>query len=247
MKDAEKRENKLAAETNSNFECIKEQEKRIHQLKENLSDEMNILVGKEKELDKVGGLFKQLKEQDESDAAAVLAAQELFQKISQGLLQSDSGENATLEQQVINTQQLVTEAQTEVKQCEMGTLHIKEQLAGKQKELNSTESDYHQDNKNLENKQKELKTLENELKRINYNEGAIEDLQAQKRQLTGEIRKLQEVVDQIESRNPQLRFEYRDPEPGFRRDSVKGLACKLMSLKDKSAAYALDVAGGGRV
>jgi hypothetical protein len=44
-----------------------------------------------------------------------------------------------------------------------------------------------------------------------------------------------------------LNFEYRDPEHNFKRSAVKGLVCKLFTLKDKSAATALEIVGGGRV
>lgn len=247
MKDAEKRDNKLTAEMNSNVESIKVEKKRIQQLRVDISGDEKLLAGKEKDLEKFGGLFKNLKDKDESDRAALLAAQEQFQKVSAGLLHSDSGENATLEQQVISAKQIAAQAQTEVKQCEMGMKHVQEQLAVKQRELQNTQNDGRDDTKNLEKKEKELKTLENDLNKLNYTDGSLQEIQNQKRELTREIKNLQEQVDQFESRYPKLRFEYRDPEPGFRRDSVKGLVCKLITLKDQSTAYALDVAAGAKV
>lgn len=247
LKEAEKRENKLTAETNSNTESIKAEKKEIQQLKANANEDTNVLAEKEKELEKFGNLFTRLKEQDEKDSAAVVAAQERFQKISAGLLDSESGDNATLEQQVINAERIVIEAQTEIKQCEMGMKHIKEQLPGKQKELQRTEKDSRNETHSLEIKEKELKCLENELAKSNYTEGSLEALQNEKRTLSREVMNLQEQIDQFESRYPQLRFEYRNPDPGFRKESVKGLLCKLITLKDKSAAYALDVAAGGKV
>jgi hypothetical protein len=44
-----------------------------------------------------------------------------------------------------------------------------------------------------------------------------------------------------------LNFQYSDPEHNFKRSSVKGLVCKLFKLKEKRAATALEIAGGGKV
>lgn len=83
-----------------------------------------------------------LKETDEQDCKAVLFAQEKYQKISSGLLESQDGENATLEQQLINTKQSLSEAQTQRKQCEMTLNHNREQLKRKKIELKNTGDEY---------------------------------------------------------------------------------------------------------
>jgi hypothetical protein len=44
-----------------------------------------------------------------------------------------------------------------------------------------------------------------------------------------------------------LNFQYRDPEHNFKRSAVKGVVCKLFKLKEKCAATALEIAGGGKV
>lgn len=200
-----------------------------------------------KEIDNVGGLFEQLKEQDRLDSEAVVAAQEAYQKISSGLLQCDDGTNATLEQQLINAKQNLSQAQTEIKQCEMTLVQNKQQLVAKKSEMQSTENDYRKDNKKLEDMQKDLKNFENELNKLNYQDGLLESLEDQKGALTKEIRKLSEQVDNVQSQHPNLRFNYKDPKPNFNRASVKGLICKSITVKDRKAAYALEIAAGGRV
>ena len=42
-------------------------------------------------------------------------------------------------------------------------------------------------------------------------------------------------------------FMYSDPEPGFDRSQVYGVAAKLFKIKDMKFAVALDTAGGGKV
>ncbi|NP_001154943.1 structural maintenance of chromosomes 2 [Nasonia vitripennis] len=247
LREAEKKEHKITAEINSNKENIKAAETTIKQLKSNLKDDEKLLEVKLKEIDKVGGLFEQLKEQDRLDSEAVVAAQEAYQKISSGLLQCDDGTNATLEQQLINAKQNLSQAQTEIKQCEMTLVHNKQQLMAKKSEMQSTENDYRKDNKKLEDMQKDLKNFENELSKLNYQDGLLESLEEQKGALIREVRRLSDQVDNVESQYPNLRFYYKDPKPNFNRASVKGLVCKSITVKDRKAAYALEIAAGGRL
>ncbi|XP_014219096.1 structural maintenance of chromosomes protein 2 [Copidosoma floridanum] len=247
LKEAEKKEHKFTAEVNSNKENIKAAETSIKQLQNNICDDEKLLETKLKEIDKVGGLFEKLKEQDRVDAEAVVAAQENYQKISSGLLLCDDGSNATLEQQLITAKQNHSQAQTEIKQCEMTLTHNRQQLSKKKIDMQSTENEYRNDNKKVESTQKDLKNIENELSKLNYEEGSLESLEQQKGALIREIRRLSDKVDNFESNYPQLRFYYKDPEPNFRRDSVKGLICKSITVKDRTAAYALEMAAGGRL
>ncbi|XP_066589198.1 structural maintenance of chromosomes protein 2 [Prorops nasuta] len=247
LQDAEKKQFKISAEVNSNKENFKAAEKTFKQLQIDISDDENMLIVKTNEFKKVGELFQKLKEMDQTDSKAVLAAQEKFQKISSGLLANDEGENATLEQQLINAKQNFIKAETEYKQCEMSLKHNKEQLNKKHKDMKSTENEYKKDYKDLENKEKELKNLENELKKINYMDGTKEKFQGQRDAIKKDIVVLQDRKDQFESKHHRVRFQYKDPEPGFDRNRVKGLVCSLLTVKDKSAAYALEVAAGGKL
>lgn len=247
LQEYEKKQHKLSAEMNSNKESIKVTKKTIDQIRINIADDKNALNLKEEELEKVGGLFQKLKEMDQKDTEALLKAQEKYQKISAGLLESEDGINATLEQQLISAKQSITQAQTEIKQCEMTLDHNRQQLKKKQNDMNNTNNEYKKYNMDLEKKEKELKNLENELQKLNYEDGYFENLKTQKNTLMAEIRPLREKLDQFESRYPQTKFEYQKPEPNFNAKSVKGIVCKLINLKDKTAAYALEIAAGGKV
>ncbi|XP_076635841.1 structural maintenance of chromosomes 2 isoform X2 [Colletes latitarsis] len=247
LQQAEKHQFELAAEVNSNKESIKTAKKAVEQLKTNIKDDENVFKSKQKQFVNVEEFFKNLKEMDQKDSDAVLIAQEQYQKISAGLLQNKDGENATLEQQLITAKQSVTEAQTQRKQCEMTLKHNREQLKTKKADLKNTGDEYKKYTKDLDSKEKDLKNLENELKKVNYEDGSIEQLQQQRNILRNEIRVLEENVDSFESRYSRIRFEYKKPEPNFNHDSVKGMVCKLITLKDKQAAYALDTAAGGKL
>lgn len=247
LQEYEKKQIKLSAEVNSNKENIKVVIKAMEQIKINIEDDKKALMLKEKVIEKVGSLFQELKEMDQKDAEAVLEAQEKYEKISSGLLESEDGENATLEQQLINAKQSMIQAQTELKQCEMTLNHNRQQLNRKQKDMHNTENEYKKYNVDLERKENELNNLENELKKMNYSDDYAGDLKKQKHSLIADIRSLHEKIDQFESRHPQTRFEYQKPEPNFNTQSVKGTVCKLFNVKDKKNAYALEVAAGGKV
>ncbi|XP_053981783.1 structural maintenance of chromosomes protein 2 isoform X3 [Hylaeus volcanicus] len=247
LQEAEKKQFKLAAEVNSSKETIKAAKKDIVQLKDNVKDDENVFTSKQKEFAKVEELFKNLKEMDQQDSNALLIAQEQYQKISSGLLQSKDGENATLEQQLITAKQNATEAQTQCKQCEMTLSHKRTQLNKKKQDLKNTGDEYKKYTKDLEDKEKEVKNLENELKKLNYQDGNVEQLRQQKHTLINEIRALEEKVDLFESRHPHTRFEYKNPDPNFNPNSVKGVVSKLITVKDKRAAYALEIAAGGKL
>ncbi|TGZ53511.1 structural maintenance of chromosomes protein 2 [Temnothorax longispinosus] len=247
LQEYEKKQYKLSAEVNSNKENIKTLKKTLEQIQINITEENNALILKEKELEKVGGLFHNLKEMCRKDVEALLDAQEKYQKVSAGLLESEDGENATLEQQLINAKQSVTQAQTELKQCEMTLNHNRQQLNKKQKDMYSTENEYKKCDTDLEKKEKELKCLENEMQKLNYKDGYSEDLKKQRSNLLAEMKPLREKLDQFESRYPRTRFQYQNPEPNFNAKSVKGVVCKLITVKDKKAAYALEVAAGGKL
>ncbi|XP_014468337.1 PREDICTED: structural maintenance of chromosomes protein 2 isoform X2 [Dinoponera quadriceps] len=247
LQEYEKKQIQLSAEVNSNKENVKAAIKTMEQTKINIEDDRKAFALKEKELEKVGSLFQKLKDMDQKDAEAVLEAQEKYQKISSGLLESEDGENATLEQQLISAKQCMIQAQTELKQCEMTLNHNKQQLNKKQRDMHSTENEYKKHIMDLEKKEKELKNLGNELERLNYKDNHTADLREQRNTLIADIRSLRESIDQFETRHPQTRFEYQKPEPNFNANSVKGTVCKLFHVKDKKAAYALEVAAGGKL
>lgn len=247
LQENEKKQCKLSAEVNSNKEDIKAVKKTTKHIEANIKDDQNALVLKEKELEKVGGLFQNLKERCQKDTDAVLEAQEKYQKISAGLLESEDGENATLEQQLISAKQSATQAQTELKQCEMTLSHNRQQLSKKQKDMYNSGNECKTYNVDLEKKEKELKSLENELQKLDYKDGYAEDLKTRRSNLIAEMKPLRDTLDQFESRNPRTRFQYQNPEPNFNAKSVKGIVCKLINVKDKRAAYALEVAAGGKL
>ncbi|XP_044586248.1 structural maintenance of chromosomes protein 2 [Cotesia glomerata] len=247
LKVTEQKEIKLSAKINSDKERVKTVVHELDQLKKSLEDDIQGAEQRKKDLEEFGGKFDKLRQAQEEDAAAVLAAQDKYQKISTGLLENEDGENATLCQQLMDAKQAASMAETVIKQTEMITKHDCEQLAIKQRDLKNTNSDHTRIVEELKDKEQYLKSLEKKLNQINYTEGNLEKLQHQRQNLNQEIRGINDQIDNFLDRYPNLRFDYSNPEPNFNRKAVKGLVCTLFGLKEENAAYALEVTAGNKL
>lgn len=247
LREVEKSEAKTGAQVKSLDDTIKSETKKIKQLEKNLKEDETALTVKKKEQDQMAEIFGKLREADQKDSEALDAARKRFQAVSSGLLASEDGENATLQEQLLVAKQEVAQATTEKKQCEMQRKHCTNEHKQKQQDMLRTQKDYGKDEVLFKAKQKEVETLQSALQKLGIEDGQLENMQEEKRSLTDDIRKLQDKIANFEDRNPQLAFKYRDPEPNFNRNSVKGLVCMNLKVKDAGMARALQVAGGGRL
>ncbi|XP_018012651.2 structural maintenance of chromosomes protein 2, partial [Hyalella azteca] len=231
LKEKEKAEVRVAAALKSLRETIKAEEKKCKQLQKFLAEDEKALEQKRAEGNKVQGTYDAMRAAATVNTEAVAAAEARLQAISTGMYASQAGgEDATLQDQIIKAKAAITAAKTETKQAEMRLKHSREELKRKKVEMNQTEAAYKQDKGLLDRMEKEVKNLE-----------------GRRRALNNDVRNLQEKVDALLSRYPELNFKYQDPERNFDRSQVKGLVCKLMKLKDPSAATALQVTAGGKL
>lgn len=247
LKEAEKVEAKATAVVKSAKENISLETKHIKQLEKNVADDEKALELKKGELDKAQATFDQLKEAEKQDAEELAAAQRKFQAVSSGLLESTDGENATLQDQLMAAKQKATEAETEMKKCALKMQQDKKDLEMKKPLLKKTEMAFASDRKELEAKENELKGLKEKLKNCNYEDGKLESIQEQCRRINQDYRKCSDIVNNFLHRNPRLNFQYSDPEPNFDHSKVRGLLCKLFTIKDEQFARALESAAGGKL
>ncbi|KAG7172952.1 structural maintenance of chromosomes protein 2-like [Homarus americanus] len=133
------------------------------------------------------------------------------------------------------------------KQAEMKLKHSKEELKKKEQEMKCTSAEYTKDKSFLDRMEKEVKNLETQLGKLDYDDSKVEELEGERRLLNNQIMNLQEKVEHLESRYPQLCFNYKDPEKNFNHSLVKGLVCKLVKLRDPTTATALEVTAGGKL
>ncbi|XP_026292869.1 structural maintenance of chromosomes protein 2 [Frankliniella occidentalis] len=247
LKAKEKVEAELTAQIKAHKDSLSTEEKRKKQLEKSLKEDEQILAQKQAEHGKTGGKFSSLKEAEAADAEAFAAAQRKYQAVSAGLLSSEDGADATLQEQLMAAKQAVSTASSEKKQSEMEMQHIKSELLKKEKLLNENSKTYSHDVATLAKLDKEVTAMASEISQIQYEDGMSEKLEEQRVSLGNQIRSAQQKASVLETRYPQLTLKYQDPVPNFDRRKVKGLVCRMFTVKDPKFTQALESAAGGKL
>ena len=73
------------------------------------------------------------------------------------------------------------------------------------------------------------------------------DIEARLSKTKHELNALKSHLDQVERRNPNLRFEYKDPSRNFDRRQVIGVAAKLFRVQDEGFCTGLQSVAGGKI
>lgn len=146
---------------------------------------------------------------------------------------------------IIGEKQSISEAQTMMKTSDMELKHFKSVLLQKENETQNSDAMYNKDKKLFENLSAEIGNIKKKMVTLGYSEGEFENLQDHRKQIQGEIKKLQQ---QLEHRNAyRFDLQYIDPEPGFNRKKVHGMVGKLFNIINESHSLALMVTAGGNV
>lgn len=135
----------------------------------------------------------------------------------------------------------IAESTSTIKQSEMELKYSKQSLAAKEKDVKTNDSAYLKDKDVIGKTEKEIKNLETQLDRLNYQEGQLEDLMAQKNNLTRECRTTRSEMDRF----AKFEFRYDDPIPSWDSRRVKGVAANLFRVKDQKFSRALSSVIGG--
>ncbi|XKL61203.1 hypothetical protein PGB90_008260 [Kerria lacca] len=248
LKEAEKFEAVVAATSKTSKSNVLTEEKKLKQMEKSLSEDKTTFNIKQKQLNDVEDIFNKMKEEEQKDLEAFSAAKKKYQAVSSGLFSNnEDGSDATLQDQLMQAKGAISQAETDRKQAEMQIEYHQDQLKIKEAELKKTKNSFVEDQKQLDTFDKKIASYKEELNKMSYEDGLLERLMQEKRKLINEIRPLEDTVANIENRNPRLNFQYKDPEPNFRRNLVKGLVCKLFKSKDKRFQIALESAAGGRL
>ncbi|XP_041782533.1 structural maintenance of chromosomes protein 2 [Anopheles merus] len=238
-----KKEATVAAERNTMKDSIGQEQRKLKNLQKSIRDDEQALAAKEVEMQRRGESFQALKDACEADEQAFAKAQKRFEAVSAGLSTNEDGEAATLQDQLIAAKQKSAEATTAIKQSEMELKHSQQLLRDKQKNMNSSDAAYLEDKRKLTKVEGQIGQLERELQSTGYEEGSMEALAGRRQALQQEVRGLRSELDRRNAHRWEL--QYRDPEPGFDRRSVKGMVAKLVTVKDPKYAQALGTVAGG--
>lgn len=123
--------------------------------------------------------------------------------------------------------------------------HCRNTLRQKENEVQTNDSAYNKDKKLHDNLELEIANIKAKLAGMEYEEGGFERLQERKNVLYQEIRLLQQQLDRRNAYRYEL--QYRDPEPGFDRNKVRGMVGKLFHVLDEGNSLALMMTAGGSV
>lgn len=240
-------EAKVQSNLGSVKESLKVEQKKKRDLLKQKNEDTSSIQEKEQQMENMSKLYDEVMKQYENDEETHKAAQQHYQAVSAGLSSNTDGEDATIAEQLMTAKQEISRAATETKQAQMILKHNKDEIKKKQADLKHTEHTYKKDQSDLAAIEKDVKQIEAQMAKLNYEDGDEEELFMTRRNVALEVQDLSKRIDDLESRFPQLQFEYMDPEKNFDRRKVKGMVAKLIKLKDVSAATALEVTAGGKL
>ncbi|NXK48768.1 SMC2 protein, partial [Chauna torquata] len=226
---------------------LKSEENKHKELVKSMQEDSKAFMSKEKEVKEIQERLNALQEESKKDADALAAAQQHFNAVSAGLSSNGDGEEATLADQMMTCKNEISKALTEAKQAQMKLKYTQQELKTKQAEVKKMDGGYKKDQEAFEGVRKAKEKLENQMKKLSYEEGKQEALLAKKKALTCDINQLREVYEGLVAKFPHLHFEYKQPEKNWDQNLVKGLVVTLITLKDISAAKALEVVAGGKL
>ncbi|KAM6304252.1 structural maintenance of chromosomes protein 2 [Podargus strigoides] len=226
---------------------LKNEETKYKELVNNMQEDSQAFMSKEKELKKIEKELNALQEASGKDADALAAAQQHFNAVSAGLSSNDSGEEATLAGQMMICKNEISKAVTEAKQAQMKLNYAQQELKTKQGKVKKMDGGYKKDQEAFQALRNTIEELENQMKKLNYEEEKEEALLAKRKALTHDISRVREVYEGLMAKFPYLQFEYKDPEKNWNPNNVKGLVVSLITVKDLSKARALEVVAGGKL
>lgn len=123
--------------------------------------------------------------------------------------------------------------------------HLKKTLTQKENTVRVQDVSHNKNQQQYNSLLKEVNRIKEQQSKFDYEDGAFESLRDRKESLNVEMQQLKRQLDQRNASRYQL--HYRDPEPGFDRSKVRGMAGKLFTVSDEQYCFALLMAGGGSV
>ena len=114
LKEKEKQEAKASSALKTLKDNVKQEEKKKKQIEKGLGDDQKTLQSKEKVMAGMQDIFDKLRQEDEKCRENLEQAQARYQAISLGEVMVEGGGSATLQEQIMNTKQEISAAETEI-------------------------------------------------------------------------------------------------------------------------------------
>ena len=171
-------------------------------------------------------------------------AQRQFQAASTGMMVTESGEDKTHAQDLMEKKRFITTGEAEIKQMTLKLKHLKSAIAEKKKKLQGMGKASEVD-KQVERILKQVQQLEEQLKTIDFDAQKEEEIKKQLEEANRSFHECDKVVENLLPSLGHMKFNYKDPMKNFDHSRVKGMVGTLVSVKDKDGVTALEVGAGG--
>lgn len=179
---------------------------------------------------------------------ASVTLREKYQNACAGVADETSADLLSLPEQVATWEKKAREAQSQLQQGSLRADHAREAL----KELRKAQKAQAAGNEKAIRESDAIRTkmtrLEHELQSLHYSESEEMAVRAELSRFMSQTAALRDQVGTLTSKlDVQLRFAYKDPEPGFDRSRVKGLVAKLVRVRDSQNSTALEITAGAKL
>lgn len=182
---------------------------------------------------------------------AMVEMREKFQKACAGVGDESNAELLSLPEQVRTWEQCGRECQSQLQQIALKSEHVKASLKEATKDMKAQQSSVSGLVAEAEQLKKSVAKLEAELSQLqssSVSPSEERDMRKKAEKLNADIQTLNDSYNRLQaSVSAKLAFEYNDPEKGFNRNRVKGLVAKLITVTDKRACTALEIAAAGKL
>ena len=231
-------------------------------LKDNVEQEGEALVGmqaqiaasnkaiqtKEGEVVLAREVLSRRQEEVEQAEALVKSVTESYENALAGDVGEGNTNLLSVPEQIAKWEKEARDAQTKIQQMKLQVTHVTESLNGLRKKSVAEEKANMTAVRAVETCRSALEEVQKRLQDAGFSESdmvSAKSIVDEMRQKVGTLRDRRDrVAAQVEAR---LKFEFKDPEKGFDRSRVKGVVARLVRVKDKESAVALEVAAAGKL
>lgn len=167
--------------------------------------------------------------------------------IALGMTADAEGETKTFADQLKDTENAISTAETEAQQAKMKLDHSKKELKVKAPTAKKSEQAYAKQSKQLTKMESSVEAAQAKLDALKYDPTMLPALEKEFAANSTELDTVRDKVDTLQARLSRMQFSYSDPERGFDRSKVSGLVADLITVKDSEAATALEITAGSKL
>lgn len=247
LQECEREEAKAQTMVNNKKENLKDAEKKMKELKKGLGEEEKMLESKKKTSEELMESFRSLDERHQEKMREYEAAQRDLEAISSGASRAEkAGDATTLAEQLMECKKELSELETKKKRSEMTLKSVTSDLEKKRKQADHRRGSQDSDSIKLTTLQTEVDQLASEMSATMFDESNYVSLRNERKNLVHECNIVSDEIDSFEHRH-HIKFDFRNPGPGFDENKVYGPVCSLIRIKDPSTATALEKAAKSKL